>query len=53
VNSIDSLLILQFDAELLASLPNEASGDVNENGRINAIDASLILQFVAGLLPNL
>lgn len=53
VTSVDALLILQFDAELLTTLPNAPSGDVNEDGRINAIDAALILQFVAGLLPNL
>jgi Dockerin type I domain len=53
VNSIDALLVLQFDAELLNNLANAPSGDVNGNGRINAIDASLILQFVAGLLPHL
>ena len=53
VNSVDALLILQFDAELLTTLANAPSGDVNENGRINAIDAALVLQFVAGLLPSL
>jgi len=53
VNSIDALLILQFDAELLTNLPNATSGDVNRNGRINAVDALLILQFVARLLPHL
>ncbi len=53
VNSIDALLILQFDAELTNTLPNEPSADVNENGRVNSIDAALILQYEAGLLHHL
>ena len=53
VNSIDALLVLQFDAELLHTLPNEPSGDVNRSGRVNSIDAALILQYVAGLLHQL
>ena len=53
VNSIDALLILQFDADLLSSIVNLDSGDVNLNGRINAIDAALILQLEAGLIPGL
>lgn len=53
VNSVDALLILQFDADLISAIANLESGDVNLNGRINAIDAALILQFEAGLIPVL
>jgi hypothetical protein len=53
VNAIDSLLILQYDAHLTATLPNLGSGDVNENGVVNAIDSALVLQFGAGLITHL
>jgi hypothetical protein len=53
VSSIDALLVLQFDANLLTSLLNAPSGDVNQNGAVNAIDSALILQFVAGLIHQL
>jgi hypothetical protein len=53
VNSLDALLILQFDADLVDSLLNEPSADVNLNGRVNSVDASLILQYEAGLLDAL
>jgi len=38
---------------LVTTLPNVASGDVNQNGAVNAVDAALVLQFVAGLIPSL
>ena len=44
-NSIDSLLILQFDAGLIPSLACIQDADVNEDGFINAIDAALLIQF--------
>jgi hypothetical protein len=50
VNSIDALLILQFDADIITSLANLRSADVNQNGRVNSIDAALILQYEAGLI---
>jgi hypothetical protein len=53
VNSVDALLVLQYDAELIASLPNLPSGDANGNGRVNSVDAALILQFDAGLIDQL
>jgi hypothetical protein len=53
VSSIDALLILQFDANLITSLANAPSADVNQNGAVNAIDAAVLLQFVAGLLTQL
>ena len=53
VNSIDALLILQFDAVLVNSLPNSPSADVDMNFRINSIDAALILQYEAGLIHQL
>jgi hypothetical protein len=52
-DSIDALLILQFDAHLLPALPNPLAGDVNLSGEINSIDAVLVLQFVAGLIRSL
>jgi hypothetical protein len=53
VNSIDALLIVQFDADLLDQLGNLRAADVNENAHVNSIDAALILQFDAGLLDEL
>ena len=53
VNSIDALLLLQFDAGLLGSLPCGQNADANEDGVVNAIDATLILQFDAGLIDTL
>lgn len=53
VNAIDALLILQYNAGLITTLPNAASADVNLNGVINAVDAALILQFSAHLLGGL
>ena len=51
-NSIDALLVLQYVAGLLGSLPCPANADVNGGG-VSAIDAALVLQYVAGLLPSL
>ena len=53
VNSVDALLIIQYDAELLDTLENPRSADVNQSGRINSIDAALVLQYTAGLLDEL
>jgi hypothetical protein len=53
VNSLDALLIVQFDADFLDELPNPRAADVNENGHVNSIDAALILQFDAALLDEL
>ena len=53
VNSIDSSLILQLDAGLVASLRCGALADANQDGRTNAIDASLILQYSAGIIDRL
>ena len=53
VDSVDALLILQYDARLIKSLPNSTSADVNEDDTINAVDANLILQFVAGFISQL
>lgn len=53
VNTIDGLLILQFGATLIASLPCADVADVSVDGRIDAIDAALILQYVAGLIQRL
>jgi hypothetical protein len=53
VDAVDALLILQFHARLLASLPNPGSADVNADGRIDSLDAKLVLQYVAGLIHEL
>jgi hypothetical protein len=53
VNSIDALLIVQFDAELLDHLSNAPSADVNVNGIVNSVDAALVLQYTAGLPQTL
>lgn len=53
VNAIDSALILQNVAGLLASLPCGAAADANADAAINAIDSALILQLSAGLIGHL
>lgn len=50
VNSIDAELILQYVANLIASVPCPSDADVNHDGIINAVDAELTLQMTAGLL---
>ncbi|MCH8741955.1 hypothetical protein IH779_03610 [Patescibacteria group bacterium] len=50
INSIDAVLILQFKAHLIKSLPCQESADVNQDSKINTIDAALILQFKAGFI---
>jgi hypothetical protein len=52
-DSIDSLVILQYSAGLLGSVPCLERADVNGDGSTDAMDAALILQHVAGLLPEL
>ena len=53
VDSLDALLILQFDAGLLAVLPNLSAADVDEDGTVDSLDAALVLQLTAGLLDFL
>ena len=64
VSSVDALLILQFDAHFIESLPfgplcvdppakPYPYGDVNCSGHVNSIDALLTLQFDAHLLESL
>ena len=48
--SIDAVLVLQFSARLIDTLPCPDEGDVNGDGRIGPLDAALILQMSAGLL---
>ncbi len=49
VNSRDALLVLQFEAGLIDTLPCLDLGDVNEDGSIDSLDAGLIKQIDAGL----
>ena len=53
VDPIDAVLILQFSAALLGSLPCAAGADVSGDGITNPLDAALILQYAAGLLASL
>ena len=50
VNSLDALAVLQYEADLLSSLPNLASGDLNDDGEVDSIDALFILWIEAGLI---
>ena len=52
-DSVDALVILQYEARLVSSLRCQELADVNRDGRVDAIDALLILQYVAGLLSDL
>jgi hypothetical protein len=51
LNALDVLLLLQLKAALVGSLPNEPSGDVNNNGQLTSVDAALMLQRIANLIP--
>ncbi len=53
VNVLDAVLMLQFGAALVTSLPCEAAADVNGDDRIDALDSALVLQFSAGLIDQL
>ena len=53
VNSIDSALVLQFNARLINSLNCPENADVNQDGSINSRDAVIILQFVARFIFHL
>jgi hypothetical protein len=52
-NALDALLVLQFDARLVLTLPCLQLAHGNLDGIITALDAVLILQFDAGLVPQL
>lgn len=53
VTSIDSALVLQFGAGLLAALDCATQSDSNQDGVVDARDALLILQFIASLVSQL
>lgn len=53
VDSVDALLVLQYNASLVGGLPCLSVADVNEDGSVTAIDAVLILQYAASLIDNL
>jgi hypothetical protein len=53
VNAIDSALVLQQLAGMLAGLPCPENADASGGGGVNAIDAAVILQYAAGLVPSL
>ncbi len=53
VNSIDALLVLQWVAALIPTLPCPELADVYPDGQVNAIDAFFILLFEAGRIHRL
>ncbi len=52
-DATDALIVLQYDAQLLAAVACAESADTNGDGWNDALDAALILQYVAGLLDEL
>jgi hypothetical protein len=50
VDSIDAVLVLQYDAGLIDTLPCFENADLNGDGDVNAIDGTIILQIAAGLI---
>ena len=53
VDAVDGLLIAQFDAGAIASLPCAYAAHVNQDGVIDVVDALLVLQFAAGIVETL
>jgi len=53
INSIDSLLVLQYTAGLVVMLDCQQHADVDQNATITSIDAALILQFGADIVDTL
>lgn len=52
IDSLDALLVLQFEAGLVDRLIFPEGTDSNKDGKIDSRDALLILQFNAGLMPD-
>ena len=52
LQSLDALLILQFDASLVDSIPCGDASDMNEDCVLDSLDAALILKVVASLIPE-
>ena len=50
VDVLDAQAILQYEAELVHSLPCPANADVTHGGAVTSADALLILQYDAGLI---
>jgi len=53
INAVDALFVLQYVADLIATLPDANNADANQDGEVDAVDAALILQYVADLLDQL
>ncbi len=51
IDSVDSLLILQYHAALFDSLPCLENADVNGDGRVNSVDAWWVLQDLVKIWP--
>ncbi len=52
INAIDSALVLQHAAALVANLDCQSNGDLNASGSVDSIDATLILQFSAHMIDH-
>ena len=53
VTSLDANAVLQYNLNLVSSLPCPANANANGTGGIDVVDALLILQFNAGLIASL
>jgi len=53
VNSIDAVLTLQYEAEIVPSVDCQQQSDVNLDSLTNAVDAGLTLQYDAKLIDTL
>ncbi|MEX0787015.1 MAG: dockerin type I repeat-containing protein [Dehalococcoidia bacterium] len=50
LTAIDAILILQYGAEMIDTLPCLDLADANGDGQVNSVDAAIVLQTVAGLI---
>ena len=51
-NSLDAMLLMQYEARLIDTLACRAGADVNGDGVLGVLDAQLVLQFDAGLIDE-
>jgi hypothetical protein len=49
VTALDAVLLLQYDAEIVSTLPCPEGADVDRSGAVDAVDAAWVLQYHAGL----
>ncbi|MEX2158098.1 MAG: hypothetical protein WEB04_01710 [Dehalococcoidia bacterium] len=53
VNSVDALLVLQYNAGLITGLPCIGGADADGSGGVDSVDATLILQYHGSLVRRL